>query len=255
MAEVYPDGGYQPSRYWPAMRQGLESLNADPRFLVPVSTGEGGYVGRRVVLATEQPLTGHRSEWVRILVDLPDRAERGPIADRRTWFLAAAHSTARFALATGLAVVWDRPGTARVRPTRRAPFVQSRDFRRYQLLSARELASLTWPNGWPRRYGTAGRKRAEAEAIEHLRALAKLGYCRIRRERGGWRTMPGPDWPGWTDGQRSADRENPCCGSPQTLVFATPGTAPTTTPTRGCRGSRPAASDESARRSLRPSDP
>ena len=202
VAELLP-GGYQSTRQWPGLQHGLKSLNADPRFLVPVEVptpdGKTAYVGKRVVLATEQPLTGHRAEWLRFLVDLPAGAERGPIAHRAAWFLAAAHSTARFALATGLAVLWDRPGKTRVKPASAAPFVQSADFARYRVLSRRELASLTFPNGWPKRLR---RKGSEDAAVEHLRALEKTGYCRIRRERGGWRTMPGPDWPGWTPAQR-----------------------------------------------------
>jgi len=201
VAELMP-GGYRPAMQWPGLQRGLEALQADPRFLVPIPTGKGGYVGRRVVLATEQPLTGHRSEWVRFMVHLPPGADRGPIAWRTAWFLAAAHSTARFALATGLSVLWDRPGTLRVKPNPRAPFVQATDFRRYDALTRRELASLAFPNGWPKRYGRNGRKRAEREAVEHLHALAKTGYCRIRRERGGWRVMPAADWPGWTQNQR-----------------------------------------------------
>lgn len=151
--ELLPRGCHVRNQ-WPGLLRGLESLNADPRFLVPILTGAGGYVGRRVALATEQPLTGHVSEWVRFLVHLPDGSDRGPIADRRTWFLAAAHSTARFALATGLAVLWDRPGATRVKPASRAPFVQSADFDRYKVLTRRELASLTGRTAG--RSGTAG---------------------------------------------------------------------------------------------------
>ena len=141
VAEMYPalaDGrnSYKPGTSWPGVKRALEEIAADSRWLLPIPTGTGGWVGRRILYPLEVPLTGHRSEWIRWRVDLPQGAQRGPIADRTAWFRAAAISTARFALATGLSVLWDTPGKTRVRVSQRGPWVQSTDMDRYRVLSA-----------------------------------------------------------------------------------------------------------------------
>ena len=201
VAELFPRR-YQPARQWAGLHRAIAELNSADRFLVPVQNPEGGIVGRRVVMVTEQPLSGHKSETVAFRVNLPAGGDRGPVVWRSRWFHHASHSAPRFALASGLSVIWDRPGTLRVRPARGAPFIQTADAARYPILSGRELASLAFPAGWPRRFGKLGRRRAEREAVEHLRALVDSGYCRATRERGGWRVVPGAGWPGWTDAQR-----------------------------------------------------
>lgn len=196
--ELMPTG-YAPNKQWAGLCHGLHALESDERFLVPTRTDDGGMVGKRIVHVDEKPLSGHRSEWVRFIVSLPPGSNRGPIAHRVAWFLAAAHSTARFALATGLSVLWDRPGTARVKPNASAPFIQSTKPSQYSVLTKRALASLCWPNGFPER---VRRPEAEHKALGHLRALEKDGYCIAVPDGSGWRVMPGASWPGWTAAQR-----------------------------------------------------
>ena len=195
---IYPGRKYKRTASFPGLQRALAELRADPRWIIPVANGKGGWEGWHVVAPVRWPLTGHKTEVARFAVTLPASGKRGGVVDRQLVRVAGTVSTPALALATGFPVLWDNPDELRANVEGKG-WEQLDRIDAYPLLSLRAVVSLMYPDGPPKR------KRWPAlldEAGKLLDWLAERGAVTWRRDRGGRRIMPGPDWPGWTTDQR-----------------------------------------------------
>ena len=201
---IYPKTKhYRATNLWPGLARAIQKLKTDPRWDLPVSNGKGGWELVRVVTVPRHPMTGHKSERVSFVVTLPQASKRGGVTARDILNESGAKSSAALALASGLPIIWDRPGSLRV-PGADGRYLQNADPSAYPPLTLRGVVSLMYPGGPPKRKRW---RQLLDEARRLLDWLADRGYARWDRTSGGKRRiMPGANWPGWTIAQRAEIR-------------------------------------------------